>query len=86
MTYFSGSLYERVFDNREENMELFVISPNLRFTNPTVAPGSTVRDLIEHLTVKEVSRTEITLVNLNSGVCCTLSAGGSVQFDDHCYG
>ncbi|XP_059398976.1 splicing regulator SDE2 [Carassius carassius] len=34
-------------------MELFVISPNLRFTNPTVAPGSTVRELIEHLTVKE---------------------------------
>ncbi|XP_026092135.1 splicing regulator SDE2 [Carassius auratus] len=34
-------------------MELFVISPNLRFTNPTVAPGSTVRDLIDHLTVKE---------------------------------
>uniref|UniRef100_A0A9J7YR18 SDE2 telomere maintenance homolog (S. pombe) n=1 Tax=Cyprinus carpio carpio TaxID=630221 RepID=A0A9J7YR18_CYPCA len=34
-------------------MELFVISPNLRFTNPTVALGSTVSDLIEHLSVKE---------------------------------
>ncbi|XP_016298333.1 protein SDE2 homolog [Sinocyclocheilus anshuiensis] len=34
-------------------MELFVISPNLRFINPTVAPGSSVSDLIEHFTVKE---------------------------------
>ncbi|KAK7127016.1 hypothetical protein R3I94_018258 [Phoxinus phoxinus] len=39
-------------------MELFVISPNLRFTNLTVAPDSTVSDLISHLAVKE-------------GVCCT---------------
>ncbi|KAK7137185.1 hypothetical protein R3I93_017304 [Phoxinus phoxinus] len=39
-------------------MELFVISPNLRFTNLTVAPDSTVSDLISHFAVKE-------------GVCCT---------------
>lgn len=52
-------------------MELFVISPNLRFTNPTVALGSTVSDLIEHLSVKEVSRSAITLVKLSS--CCLKS-------------
>ncbi|XP_073700755.1 splicing regulator SDE2 [Garra rufa] len=34
-------------------MELFVISPNLRFTNLTVAPGSTVSDLADHFAVKE---------------------------------
>ncbi|KAF4097811.1 splicing regulator SDE2 [Onychostoma macrolepis] len=34
-------------------MELFVVSPNLRFTNLTVAPGSTVSDLIDHFAVKE---------------------------------
>ncbi|XP_051551077.1 replication stress response regulator SDE2-like [Myxocyprinus asiaticus] len=34
-------------------MELFVISPDLRFTNVTVAPGSTVSDLIDHFTTKE---------------------------------
>ncbi|XP_051978133.1 replication stress response regulator SDE2-like [Xyrauchen texanus] len=34
-------------------MELFVISPDLRFTNVTVAPGSTVSDLIDHFTNKE---------------------------------
>ncbi|XP_067252460.1 splicing regulator SDE2 [Chanodichthys erythropterus] len=34
-------------------MELFVISPNLRFTNLTVAPDSTVSDLISHFAVKE---------------------------------
>ncbi|XP_056125721.1 splicing regulator SDE2 [Rhinichthys klamathensis goyatoka] len=39
-------------------MELFVISPNLRFTNLTVGPDSTVSDLISHFAVKE-------------GVCCT---------------
>jgi len=36
-------------------MELFVISPNLRFTNLTVGPDSTVSDLISHFAVKEVS-------------------------------
>ncbi len=47
---------KHVFENRgEENMELFVVSPNLRFTNITVAPGSTVSDLIDHFAVKEVS-------------------------------
>ncbi|XP_016105881.1 protein SDE2 homolog isoform X3 [Sinocyclocheilus grahami] len=34
-------------------MELFVVSPNVRFTNLTVAPGSTVSDLIHHFAVKE---------------------------------
>ncbi|XP_016427582.1 protein SDE2 homolog isoform X1 [Sinocyclocheilus rhinocerous] len=34
-------------------MELFVVSPNVRFTNLTVAPGSTVSDLIDHFAVKE---------------------------------
>ncbi len=41
--------------DREENMELFVVSPNLRCTNLTVAPGSTVSDLIDQFAVKEVS-------------------------------
>ncbi len=36
-------------------MELFVVSSNLRFTNLTVAPGSTGSDLIDHFAVKEVS-------------------------------
>ncbi|XP_077082857.1 splicing regulator SDE2 isoform X5 [Siphateles boraxobius] len=39
-------------------MELFVISPNLRCTNLTVSPDSTVSDLISHFAAKE-------------GVCCT---------------
>ncbi|XP_016303727.1 protein SDE2 homolog isoform X7 [Sinocyclocheilus anshuiensis] len=34
-------------------MELFVVSPDVRFTNLTVAPGSTVSDLIDHFAVKE---------------------------------
>ncbi|KAK2907097.1 hypothetical protein Q8A67_006082 [Cirrhinus molitorella] len=34
-------------------MELFVISPDLRFTNLTVAPSSTVSDLVDHFAVKE---------------------------------
>ncbi|KAI2650299.1 Replication stress response regulator SDE2 [Labeo rohita] len=34
-------------------MELFVISPNLRVTNLTVSPGSTVSDLVDHFAVKE---------------------------------
>ncbi|XP_009294660.1 splicing regulator SDE2 isoform X1 [Danio rerio] len=33
-------------------MELFVISPDLKFNNLTVAPDSTVSDLIDHFTVK----------------------------------
>ncbi|XP_051550130.1 replication stress response regulator SDE2-like [Myxocyprinus asiaticus] len=34
-------------------MELFVISPHLRFTNVTIAAGSTVSNLIDHFTSKE---------------------------------
>ncbi|KAI7791453.1 splicing regulator SDE2 [Triplophysa rosa] len=34
-------------------MELFVISPNLKFTNLTIAPDSTVSDLIDHFISKE---------------------------------
>ncbi|XP_052447124.1 replication stress response regulator SDE2 isoform X1 [Carassius gibelio] len=41
-------------------MELFVVSPTLRFTNLTVSPGSTVGDLIDHFAVKEgVSFTDV---------------------------
>ncbi|KAA0712338.1 Replication stress response regulator SDE2 [Triplophysa tibetana] len=34
-------------------MELFVISPSLKFTNLTIAPDSTVSDLIDHFITKE---------------------------------
>lgn len=40
----------------EENMELFVISPHLKFTNLTIASNSTVSDLIGHFITKEVGR------------------------------
>ncbi|KAG1939832.1 replication stress response regulator SDE2 [Pimephales promelas] len=53
-------------------MELFVISPNLRFTNLTVGPDSTVSDLISHFAVKE-------------GVCCTdfyVKSNGRVSDSD----
>ncbi|CAM4655116.1 unnamed protein product [Leuciscus chuanchicus] len=54
-------------------MELFVISPNLRFTNLTVGPDSTVSDLISHFAVKE-------------GVCCTdfyVKSNGRVSDSEH---
>ncbi|XP_043079466.1 replication stress response regulator SDE2 [Puntigrus tetrazona] len=47
-------VYKHVFGNRRgEDMEFFVISPNLRFINLRVAPGSTVSDLIDRFAVTE---------------------------------
>lgn len=75
-------------------MELFVISPNLRFTNLTIAPDSTVSDLISHFAVTEVSRSVFTVAkrycDLNSS-CAIISAILSLlmvpfDFDDDSYG
>ncbi|XP_051980128.1 replication stress response regulator SDE2-like isoform X2 [Xyrauchen texanus] len=50
-------------------MELFVISPHLRFTNVTIAAGSTVSNLIDHFTSKEgVTFTDF-YVKSNGRIC-----------------